>query len=214
MLSEQFNAQLETPHWLGEDLFQLKDKPISKPGMPMLPTDVGKDWTGRMELPPFFHVPHRVLNPCLTRENVQRVFVWRSKYDVKPKPCEISDVAVHVRQGDFYTSPGFPVVPMSIIEDAVERAGFNPQTATWVIESKPHKSSLIGPHWLYDFKLLEWAENVFVYPRSTFSQMAALLGNGNIYMPYNYELKASAVQFKSVNPDEPVVFPTKNNNLP
>jgi len=167
-----------------------------------------------MELPPFFRIPHRILNPCLTREIVQDVFKWRPKYDVTPEPSEISDVAVHVRQGDFYTCTGFPVVPMAILEDAVEKLGFDAKTATWVIESKPHKSTLPGPHWLYDFRLLMWAKNVFVYPRSTFSQMAALLGNGNIYMPYNYEPKASSVKFKLVNPVQPVIFPSKNNNLP
>jgi hypothetical protein len=85
-----------------------------------------------------------------------------------------------------------------------------------VSDFAPHDTGLFRKplSFLEDFQTLMMAKNVFVYPRSTFSQLAALMGDGNIYMPYDYGTGPTTCKFRLADPSQPVIFPTKNNSLP
>jgi hypothetical protein len=213
MLAEQFNATLQCSEWIGETLFKLSDERISNHAPQLTVLEIGKDWEGTKSLPPFFNLPHRVLDPFITRPNVQRTFQWRSPFDAVPSLDDIAKVAVHVRRGDKISVNVWPFIPIAVLKECVTTLGFNAKDILLVNEDVPNLSKEHEPVWLLDFRLLVWAENVVVYPVSTFSQVAALLGNGNIYMPYDYEPYSMNIKYRLVDPSEPVLFPTKNNNL-
>lgn len=196
--AESIGSTVEIPRgWIGELLFEIDEPYIERP------SGAG--------LGAFFNLPHRLVDPCLTRETVKRLLKWRLEYlRVKEKP----EIAVHLRRGDFLTDNGFPVVsPKDLLKAASNQVVGLP---ILVSESNPVDSGLFPKSlsFLEDFQTLMNAENVFVYPRSTFSQMAALLGNGNIYMPYDYTAGLTSCKFRQIDPSQPVVFPTKNNSLP
>lgn len=216
LIAERFGAVLETPPWIGETLFQISEHRITKLAHRMRVEEVGEDWEGVTALPPFFDIPHRVLDPMITRENVQKVFQWRETtlhrivhgFDVIPH------VSVHVRRGD-YGILGFPIVEEEHLQSEVIRHGFDPRMVWWIREESPHDFHRHegDPPYLLDFQLLEQSRNVFVYPRSTFSQMAALLGTGNIYMPYDYTNGKTTCRFELHDPTKPCLFPSRNNSF-
>ena len=195
--AEAIGATVEIPNgWLGETIFEINDPHIN-----------GR--SGATILPPFFNLPHRLVDPCLTRANVKRFLRWRPGW---VRVTRRDRAAVHVRRGDYMTDGNFPIV--SEVDLCLEASRFGNQCEL-VREDKPQSTGLFpdGIDFLEDFQRLMTAENVFVYPRSTFSQVAALLGDGNIYMPFGYVAGQSSCKFKLADTEQPVVFPTKNNNL-
>lgn len=194
--AESIGATVEIPRgWAGEILFEIDEPYIEKPA--------------GAGLGAFFNLPHRLVDPCLTRETVKRLLKWRPEWlRVKNQ----FDVVVHLRRGDFLTDNGFPIVSLKEMLSA-NKTGY---PAVIVSEYFPQNTGLF-PKWLSfleDFQTLMQAKNVFVYPRSTFSQLAALLGDGNIFMPYDYKAGQTSCKFRQVDPSQPVIFPTKNNSLP
>lgn len=202
--AESIGATVEIPKgWIGETLFEIDEPHITTPA-PLLRSFDAFD--GTVALPPFFNMPHRLVDPCLTRPTVHRLFKWKPGW-VRVRKRERR--AIHVRRGDFLLEPDFPVVSKSDM-----RLIGGPQ-ARLVSEDAPTNTGLFPKSlsFLEDFQTLMLADDVFVYPRSTFSQMAALLGNGNIYMPFDYRPGPTTCKFRMVNPEQPVIFPTKNNSL-
>lgn len=196
--AESIGATVEIPKgWLGETLFDINEPYIQNVS----------DLETKISLPPFFNLPHRMVDPCLTRSTVKRLFKWRPGF-IRVRCREVA--TIHVRRGDFLTEKDFPVIPE---KELVAVSGVN--LARVISEDRPSNSGIFPREWsfLEDFQTLMLSENVFVYPRSTFSQMAALLGDGNIYMPYDYQAGRTTCKFRLVDPNEPVIFPTKNNSL-
>jgi hypothetical protein len=205
--AESVGATVEIPReWLGEKVFEIHE-PYIQAVAPLLSPMLNWNFDGTVALPPFFNLPHRIVDPCLTRETVKRLLKWRAGWlRIKAK----TEAAMHVRRGDFLIEQQFPVVTERHLLAAAGR-----QDCLVVKEDKP-MHGLFPKHleFLADFQTLMLAKNVFVYPRSTFSQMAALLGDGNIYMPYDYGRGPTTCKFRLADPSQPVIFPTKNNNLP
>lgn len=194
--AESIGATVEIPRgWVGEILFEIDEPYIERP------SGAG--------LQAFFNLPHCLVDPCLTRETVKRWLKWRPQWLRVKNQFE---VAMHIRRGDFLTDNGFPIVSLKDMLLA-NKTGF---PAVIVSEEWPQDTKLFqkGLSFLEDFQTLMMAENVFVYPRSTFSQLAALLGDGNIYMPYDYGTGQTTCKFRLADPSQPVIFPTKNNSLP
>jgi len=211
--AESVGATVEIPRgWLGETVFEISEPYIEQKAR-MLSPQLDQDFDGTVALPPFFNLPHRIVNPCLTRETVKRLLKWRPgmvRVNSRPK------AAAHVRSGDFLTNQDFPIVRQATIIDQARFAGYPPDKCEVVSEDKPRNSGLFPKEleFLEDFQTLMRAYNVFVYPRSTFSQMAALLGNGRIFMPYIYYCGVTDCKFRLVDVSKPVIFPSKNNYLP
>lgn len=206
--AEKVGATVEIPRdWVGETIFEISEPYIEQPAQ--LLTNLYQQFKGTVALPPFFNMPHRFVDRCLTRESVQRIFKWRPDWIRVKHRCK---AAIHVRRGDFLTNPDFPVVQ----EEDLLSACWLKSSVTIVSEDNPRDSGLFPNELLFleDFQTLMQAIHVFVYPRSTFSQMAALMGDGNIYMPHNYGTGWTTCNFKRVDTRQPVIFPTKNNHLP
>jgi len=198
--AESIGATVQIPRrWVGETIFEINE-PYIDPGHEAV------------VLPPFFNLPHRLVDPCLTRKNVKRLLKWRKDF---LRVTDKKEAAIHLRRGDFLHLADFPVVPRLELLNSVKRVK-NIKSPHVVSESEPSRTGLFSKalSFLEDFQTLMMAENVFVYPRSTFSQMAALLGDGNIYMPYDYGKGHTSCKFRLADPEEPVIFPTKNNSLP
>jgi hypothetical protein len=198
--AESIGATVEIPHgWIGETIFE-----INEPHYEQRNGDT---------LPPFFNLPHRLVDPCLNRDTVKRLLKWKPEW---LRVTAKKESVLHVRRGDYLTLPDFPVVPEKDLRVAThwwERFSGPPVV---VSEDNPFNNELFSNplSFLEDFQTLMMAKNIFVYPRSTFSQLAALLGDGNIYMPYDYGVGPTTCKFKLVDPSQPVIFPTKNNSLP
>lgn len=199
--AEKVGATVEIPRgWVGETIFEIEEPYIEQPARVL--TNLDEDFEGTVALPPFFNMPHRFVDPCFTRPTVKRIFKWRDGW-VRVKTRR--ELSIHVRCGDFLTNPDFPVVKF-----------FPMDHSNMIREDNPSDTGIFPKElsFLEDFQTLMLSRNLFVYPRSTFSQMAALLGDGNIFMPYDYHAGPTTCRFKRVNPDQPVIFPTKNNHLP
>lgn len=193
--AESLGLTVEIPRgWIGETIFEIEEPYIER--------------KEGIQLPAFFNMPHRLVDPCLTRSTIRRLLRWRPDL---VRVTERKESVVHVRRGDFLTDSGFPVVsPEHLIAECKTGTPFV------VSEDSPQNNGLFSKRFsfLEDFQTLMMAKNVYVYPRSTFSQMAALLGNGNIYMPHDYSPGPTTCTFKLADPSQPVIFPTKNNHLP
>lgn len=196
--AESIGATVEIPKgWIGETIFEINE-------------DYIEEHDPEKALPAFFNMPHRLVDPCLTRETVKRLLKWKPDW---VRVTAKRESVAHLRRGDFLTDKGFPVVSPDCIFTECKRLVGVP---FFVSENSPQNNGLFSKmfSFLEDFQILMQSKNVFVYPRSTFSQMAALLGDGNIYMPYDYKAGRTSCKFRLVDPFEPVIFPTKNNNLP
>lgn len=212
--AESVGATVEIPReWLAESVFEINEPYIQNKARMIEPTQLDMEFSGSVALPPFFNLPHRVVDRCLRRETVKRLLKWRPHY-LRVKAIE--EIAVHIRRGDFLTDSAFPIVSESAMLDAVFKTGRVRRAVHLVRENQPAVTGIFPSHisFLEDFQTLMLAENIFVYPRSTFSQMAALLGGGNIYLPYDYGRGQTTCKFRLADPQKPVIFPTKNNNLP
>jgi hypothetical protein len=194
--AESVGATVEIPHnWVGEKIFEINEPHIGQAG------DYGDSF------PPFFNLPHRMVDPFLTRETVKRLLKWKPEW---LRVTKRKESVIHLRRGDYLTNKDFPVVSQDQLSQ------WSAQIPYFVSEDSPLNTGLFPDSlsFLEDFQTLMMARNIFVYPRSTFSQMAALLGDGNIYMPYDYTAGPTTCKFRLVDPSQPVIFPTKNNSLP
>lgn len=214
-LAEAWDVRLATHPWIGECLFDLNDSHVERP-VPYLPfAEIEKGFWGPTALPPFFAIPHRIVDPLFNRQFVQKLFKWRAFYEEKRGRVQSHKAVIHVRRGDFCSLPDFPVVPVHTLLDNAEQHGFSVSECILVREESPLNTGLFPwPfEFLEDFFTLMQADNIFVYPRSSFSQLAALMGNGNIYMPYDYSTDPARTRFVLHEGTDPVVFPTRNNGL-
>lgn len=212
--AESVGATVEIPiGWLAESVFEISEPHIQRKARVIAPTQLDMEFSGAVALPPFFNLPHRVVDKCLRRESVKRLLKWRSGMVKVDEPLR---AVIHIRRGDFLNACMFPYIPLYELYDAIESVGLDRSKVVAVNENFPRRGEMFpaGLEFLEDFQTLMLAENVFVYPRSTFSQIAALLGDGNIYMPYDYGRGPTTCKFKLADPSKPVIFPTKNNNLP
>lgn len=207
--AEVVGATVEIPKgWVGQSIFEINDPHIDQNSRMLTPRQLDEDFSGTVAIPAFFSLPHRIVDPFLIRETVQNILKWRPEW-IKVKAKKES--VVHLRRGDFLTDGHFPIISRQELLRATQR--FDSEV---ISEDTPSNTGLFPKSlsFLEDFQTLMQAKNVFVYPRSTFSQMAALLGDGNIFMPYDYTAGHTTCKFRQVDPSKPVIFPTKNNSLP
>lgn len=209
-LAEQNGGSVQVPHWIGELMFDLRDPYYTVERQPINGQALLDKLHGVVALPPFFACPHAVVDPVFTRAFVQRVLPWRTSW-LTTAPS--SRVALHVRRGDYLTDPAFPNIPLATLRRALAQCGFPERDTMFVREDQPGPA--YGAPWpfefLGDFQRLMRADNVLVYPRSSFSQMAALLGTGNIYMP-KWE-GTTHLCYERHDDAKPAIFPVRNNQL-
>lgn len=211
VLADKCGAALETPPWIGQKLFKLYDPPITNPVPAIKPKDVGKPFDGVIALPPFFSLPHRIVDPCFKRSLVQKTFQWRI-----PRVPLVGSLpkVIHRRRGDF-AKHGFPWVTTECLFEEAHNVCDRPRGFVFVSDDSPHQKQIADdPDFLEDFLIMVHAKNLFVYPRSTFSQMAGLLGNGQIWFPTFYTMGKTGVKFFKADPEKDCWFQDRNNELP
>lgn len=204
--AERVGAKVATHHWIGRDLFDLDDLLIQKEEQPISGHTYLKPFNGTIALPPFFFLPFDLYSKCLTRTFVQKTLKWKPEF-LSPYIPKV-EAAVHVRRGDYSYLTDFPWIELPEICEALNRCGEDPDDVEFVREDEPHQIGVYpyGYEHIEDFQILMKAKRIYVYPRSTFSQVAALLGNGEVYMPFGWTKGKSIVNYKPVDTAKPILF--------
>jgi len=181
---EKFDATLQTPEWLGERVFDIDDPRIE--GAP----NVLLSWPLAPEMKPWEGIA--VLNTRqysfpmdFTDEQFQRWLPFKGAYRAFPYTRH---VVVHVRTGDFLAQPdSWPIVSKDECVAAAKLVFPNAEPEV-ICEDAPHDFMRYGHKlaFIEDFLWMCHAENLFVYPASSFSGCAARLNKGNVYQPMDY----------------------------
>lgn len=181
--AESVGATLETPWWVGQALFNIKD-PLPTKRLPSLGLDehpngkVDVDLYGYFQRSDFFK--HYTISKLREWFNLSQF--WR---DTCPK-WNRRVVALHIRRGDYLTtfSHIFCSIGIGAYHKAIEAAGYDPEKTVEVREDRPKTYPMPGLEFMYDFMELFNADVLF-RANSTFSWWAATLGHcgENIYSP-------------------------------
>lgn len=178
-------CELQTPYWIGQDIFQnVNEAPISvyAPGTELdtetrLPVD---HWFGQKDVDVRAYCQHQRYLDFYTRTQARE---W-----LKLKPEFESGVALkcavgHRRLGDYMVEPqrsNYCCVNESSYHAAAEKFGV-PRPLMFIHEGwRDH--GLGEWNWLVDFLLLRNSEYLF-RANSSFSWWAATLGNGKVFSP-------------------------------
>ena len=186
--AERLGALLETPNWLGQFLFGLRDAPLSRCLKVLHETELNgvdpANWQTNVDLFGYFQNKHTA--PHLSRRKLRE---WYSVTDeirkMFPKPPEPYAVC-HIRQGDYITTynSNFCIIDKVCYERALEKYPPN-MPVVWVEENKSVPSPNL-PHeisWLGDWMTIFNADIVF-RGNSTFSWWAATIGHATkIFSP-------------------------------
>lgn len=206
--AEQMGAAVEIPPgWIARELFDIHDQRFFQPSPYFNPSKGGPP-PKRFSLPPYWDLAHELVDPMIVRSNFQRWLKPAFKFPESLVPMEL---AIHVRRGDYLTD-GFPIVSEDHLVNEARRLGFSVDDIAWVHEDRPRMTQL-RPAFLTDWTRMLLAKNVMVYPRSSFSQTAALLGNGRIFMPINYTGGETTCTYEERDPEQSCAFETRLNSL-
>ena len=178
--AEKYNATLQTPPWLGQQLFKLSDPPISQklPGNGM---DVVKWGQVNIDLAGYF-LGEDFLK-LTTRKQLRSWFTfqdWVSGFRKPPKA-----ITAHLRRGDFINIDSFCVVSKQSYINACLKFGYNSDLITWVSEETQQRNVELERRrlpFLDDFLTLVDASVIF-RSNSTFSWWAGVLSNAKVFSP-------------------------------
>lgn len=181
--AESIGARLETPPWVGQQLFGLNDPPISK-YLPSLGLDEHPNGRTNVDLYGYFQRSDFYKSYTLTKLR-QWFKVGQFWHDQFPKP-DRSTVALHLRRGDYLTtfSHVFCTIGLEAYHKAMVAVGYDPEKTVQVREDRQVRYPMPGLEFVADFMALYNADVLF-RANSTFSWWAATLGHcgENIYSP-------------------------------
>lgn len=184
-VAEKYHAQLQTPDWTGERIFELNDPPHDQVvDKLLLQWPVPKDqeeWRGYAVL----NSDEYCIEPHYTAEDFRRYLPFRPEFR---QPGNSYPAVAHLRAGDFLGDHTmWPVVTeRQILQGALECGH---KQVEIIREDAPHRN-LNHPlklTWLEDFLIMCAAPVLFVYPSSSFSGAAALLNPNKVYLPKDYK---------------------------
>lgn len=174
--AERHNAILETPPWIGQELFDLDDRLPSRKLPRTAEDDIPPDGQVNVDLFGYFIWSGNLRRQPWTVANVRQWFAFtRGAMARFPVPCG-DYVAVHLRRGDFkkYLKRTC-IIRRAAYERALREHGFDPRQAIWVSEES-------GNPMPQDFLTLVRAKTLFM-SNSTFSYWAGLLGGQRCFAP-------------------------------
>ena len=181
--AELHGARLETPAWIGQQLFHIDDPPISRP-LPRMPLD-HLPW-GRVDVDLFGFFQFQEAVDQLSVGELRRWFAFRPEWTSlfeRPRPYYI---AANLRRGDYRDYQHiFAIVTKQSYLNACERFGLDPGALVWVCEEMRQPNPVLddrGFGFLTDFFTVMHAD-VALRANSTFSWWAALLGDCRTFSP-------------------------------
>ncbi len=174
--AELHNAILETPAWIGQELFGLRDPPPSKTLPKTHLDEVPTDGRVNIDLHGYFCWSGDRTRQPWSIDQVVKWFEFTPESVAKYPIPTGHYVAAHLRQGDFkrYLQRTC-IINRASYERALRTYGFNPDQAVWVSEES-------GNPMPQDFLTLMRARVLFL-SNSSFSYWAGLLGGQRCFAP-------------------------------
>jgi len=195
-------AQLEIPPWLGEDLFGMEERRISRP---LVRTAMDEIPWGRTDVDLFGYFQTQECLDLLSRRELRRWFTLRGGFPhlfAKRSPFY---VACHLRRSDYQThySDRYCVVARESYVQQLTKLGIDDSDVIWVSADGGGGTNgflrRYGVQFLEDFYTLVNAD-VLLRANSTFSWWAGVLGNGTVWSPVVEDLTGEqTVEFAEGN---------------
>ena len=179
--AEKYNATLQTPPWLGQQLFKLSDPPISQK-LPGYGIDV-VNW-GQVDIDLAGYFQGGAFSKIITRKQLRSWFVFQDWVSAFRKPPKA--ISAHLRRGDYIDLQGiYCLVSKESYVTACRKFGYDPNQITWVSEETQQRNVELERHgmpFLDDFLTLMDASVLF-RSNSAFSWWAGTLSNAKVYSP-------------------------------
>lgn len=179
--AEKHGYDLETQPWVGQELFQINDNPVSGDYDRKNEYDI-EPGTGNIS-----YLSYSQQQKCVlyTKNQLKNWFSVRPEVErfVASMPQIQTDMVAHRRVGD-YMACGYPVISESSYRNAIREYNFDDDDAEFVTEESPYIVPGFPDHlnWFPDFYRIMIA-NVIFRGNSCFSWWAATLSEGQIYSP-------------------------------
>lgn len=175
--AEAHGATLHTQPWVGQEIFQLSDKPYMK--LPMAGFDELPSGKVNVTLHGYF-----IHSDAAKMFSTQKLRQW---FKLQPRWYNLVkqvDVAAHLRYGDYIDlATIYCLIPKESYVKACQKFGLDDKQITWVSEENTNSVKIDGKlSFLPDFLTLMTAKTLF-RANSSFSWWAAALNNGNVYSP-------------------------------
>ena len=174
--ARKIGATLETPWWIGQELFEDIDDPplstrITQYGLNEIPEDE------RTNINLFGYFQHKQAFDLYTMTDVLSWFRIKQEW-LRQVPNPGSEVMTHMRRGDYVSThiDAFCVIHAKAYENAIVLNGYSPESVLNIVEGDTTGRRLVaGTEWLWDFITLSRAKVLF-RGNSTFSLWAGALG--------------------------------------
>lgn len=183
--AERYDAELQTPHWVGEKIFKIEANPITKT-LPRTEIDSVRFGRVNIDLFGYFQLPRFI--DFLSTAKLREWFQFRDKwFEWFPKSDEFTVVA-HLRRGDYETkySNVFCTVSRESYEKTIEDLELeDPYKLLWLSEEDQKHDGTLGSdlQFLPDFFEMINAD-ILLRANSTFSFWAGFFNQeGKVYSP-------------------------------
>ena len=175
--AEMHNASLHTQPWVGQEIFELSDKPYVK--LPQAGFDILPFGTVNVNLHGYFL--HSDAAKILSTQKLRQWFKLQPRWRNLVNQV---DIAAHLRYGDYIDLAGiYCLITKESYINACQKFGLDDKQITWVSEDNTNVVKIGGKlSFLPDFITLMTAKTLF-RANSSFSWWAATLNTGNIYSP-------------------------------
>jgi len=183
--AEKYQCRLETPRWIGQELFDIHDPPISRTLIRHHNSSLPP--TGQTNIDLLGYYQNAQCLRFMTRSWLKQLYMFKDEWVSRfPNPKE-PYVAAHLRRGDYVSkfSDVYCVVSEKSYIRACEKFGIDKSKIVWVSEENPtvdEELSRRGLGFLPDFFKLINAD-VVLRSNSTFAWWAGVLGNGKVFSP-------------------------------
>lgn len=192
--------ELVTNRWDGVEILCLKDSVKMPDGIDDLPEFGGAEWIAAGG--------QRCLQDwkmTIYKRPLMQIVSQKGFYDLYGELRSLAlftphvRFAVHHRKGDNYASNDWPQISDDEIRVALVRAGVDPTTCEFFYEENPHVCTshpLFEKYkFLTDFCMMIRADNLFVFPASTFSIIAGMLSSNQLWVPTDYRCGPTIVNY-------------------
>jgi len=190
---ERYGAELQTPPWVGQDLFRNVQDPLIEKVLPPFPEDRLPQGETDIDLTGYFQRPEHLAT--YTRSWARDLF-WFQPHWLEAHPKRGDYAAAHLRRGDYLEHQDeYAIITLGSYRQAHQR--YCPDLPlVWVRE----KTSVRQPYaFVPDFLRLMQAD-ALLRANSTFSWWAGTLGHGRVYSPnIQQERGVAAVDFVEGN---------------
>jgi hypothetical protein len=180
--AESVGATLETPWWVGQALFGVKD-PLPSKRLPSLGIDEHPN--GRVDIDLYGYFQQSQFYKFYTISKLREWFklghFWTDQFPKHNRHV----VAAHIRRGDYLTTFAhvFCTIGIEAYHKAMADAGQDPEKVLYIREDRPAAYPMPGLEFVADFMALYNADVLF-RANSTFSWWAATLGHAStVYSP-------------------------------